>query len=94
MVKVWAPPVPAAGVPARVAVPSPLSVRVTPLGRAPVSDSDAVGLPDEVTVKVPALPTVKVVLAAEVMAGAASTVRVKDWEASGLVPLAAWMVNG
>ena len=30
------PPVPAAGVPARVAVPSPLSVKLTPAGSAPV----------------------------------------------------------
>ena len=34
---------PAAGVPARVAVPLPLSVKVTPLGRAPVSARAAVG---------------------------------------------------
>jgi hypothetical protein len=40
-------------------------------------------------VKVPALPTVKVVLSAEVMAGAASTVRVNDWLALGATPLAA-----
>ena len=65
-------------------MPSPLSMKVTPLGRAPDSDSAAVGTPVEVTVKVPAMPSVKVVLSPEVMAGAASTVRVKDWLASGL----------
>ena len=44
-----------------MAVPSPLSVKLTPPGRAPVSVSDAAGYPDEVTVKVPAVPSVKVV---------------------------------
>ena len=43
-----------------MAVPSPLSVKVTPEGRAPDSDRAAVGRP-VVTVKVPALPSVKVV---------------------------------
>ena len=47
---------PAAGVPARVAVPSPLSTKVTPVGSAPVSLSAAVGVPVVVTVNVPALP--------------------------------------
>jgi hypothetical protein len=93
IVKGYEPPVPAAGVPDRVAVPSPLSTRFTPDGSEPVSDKVAVGLPVEVTVKDPAVPTVKVVAAAEVMVGAASTVRVKDWEAAGLMPLAAWMVK-
>ena len=70
---------PAAGVPARVAVLSPLSTKLTPVGRAPDSDSVAVGLPVEVTAKVPALPSVKVVLPPEVMDGASGaelTVRV------------------
>ena len=56
--------------PARVAVPSPLSTKVTPLGSEPTSDKAAVGKPVEVTVKVPAEPSVNVVLAADVMAGA------------------------
>ena len=61
---------PAAGVPARVAVPSPLSVKVTPAGRVPVSDRVAVGNEAPVvTVKVPAVPAVKVAAAALVMAG-------------------------
>ena len=42
-----------------------------------------------VTVNVPAVPTVKVVASALVIAGASSTVRVKVWVASGLTPLAA-----
>ena len=36
----------------------------------------------------------KVVLSAEVMAGGPSTVRVKDWVASGVMPLEASMVIG
>ena len=73
-------------------MPSPLSVKVTPLGSDPVSDRAAVGRPVEVTVKLPALPSAKVVLSAEVMAGATSTVRVKVWLASGATPLVAPMV--
>ena len=59
--------------PARVAVPSPLSVKVAPLGKLPVSLINIVALvgnPVVVTLKVPAFPTVKVVLFALVMAGA------------------------
>ena len=66
-----------------MAVPSPLSVKVTPAGSAPVSVRAAVGNPVVVTVNVPAWPTVKVALAALVIAGAWSTVRVKLWVASG-----------
>ena len=47
-----------------------------------------------VTVKVPAVPTVKVAELPEVMAGAWSTVSVKLWVALGKVPLAAVMVIG
>ena len=57
-------------VPLSVAVPLPLSANVTPLGRAPVSVTAGVGKPVAVTVKLPAAPTVKVVLVALVMAGA------------------------
>jgi hypothetical protein len=39
-----------------VAVPSPLSMRVTPAGRGPVSVSDGAGNPRVVTVKVPESP--------------------------------------
>ena len=59
----------AAAVPARVAVPLPLSVKVTPVGSAPVLEIPAGGEPVVVTVKEPAVPTVKVVLLALVMAG-------------------------
>ena len=77
--------------PARVAVPSPLSLKVTPSGSAPVSDRAAVGSPVVVTVKEPALPSVKVALSLEVICGATSTVRVKVWVASGATPLEASM---
>ena len=63
--------------PLSVAVPLPLSTNDTPLGRAPLSVSAGVGKPVVVTVKLPAVPTVKVVLLALVMAGAWVTVRVK-----------------
>ena len=53
---------PAAGVPASVAVPSPLSVNVTPGGSAPfLGQPRKEGYPVVVTVKVPARPAVKVV---------------------------------
>ena len=80
-----------------VAVPSPLSTRVTPEGRAPVSVMAAVGFPVEVTVNVPALPAVKLALEPLVMAGAAgagATVRVNAWVASEPTPLEAVMVIG
>jgi hypothetical protein len=86
--------VPAAGVPAKVAVPFPLSLKVTPLGRVPVSLSDGAGKPAVVTVKLPADPSLKVVLLAEVMVGGPSTVRVKLWLAAGLTLLLAPMVRG
>ena len=91
------PPVPSAGVPARVAVPSVLSVKVTPLGRSPCSvivKVGPLGKPVVVTEKVPELPVVNVVLSALVIAGAWSTVRVKDWVASGEVPFEAVIVKG
>jgi protein involved in polysaccharide export with SLBB domain len=66
----YGPPEPAAGVPVSVAVPFPLSVNVTPVGSAPVSDNVELGTPLVVTVKVPAWPTVKVVPAELVIPGA------------------------
>jgi len=67
----YALPVPTAGVPESVPVPFPLSLKVTPLGSAPVSVSDGVGVPVVVTENVPAVPTVNVVLLALVITGAA-----------------------
>ncbi len=87
---------PAAGVPASVAVPSPLLTKVTPEGSAPVSLSTGLGVPVVVTVNVPAVLVVNVVLSALVITGAweALTVRVKFWVASGVTPLAAVIVSG
>ena len=62
-----------------LAVPLPLSTKVTPFGKEPVSESAGFGTPLVVTVNVPADPTVKVAPLADVMAGAAFTVRMKDW---------------
>ncbi len=56
----YVPPVPAAGVPDKLAVPSPLSVNVTPDGNAPDSDKVGAGTPELVTVNEPSLPTVNV----------------------------------
>jgi hypothetical protein len=70
---VYVPPVPALGVPASVAVPLLLLVKVTLPGNPPVSVITMlafVGKPVVVTVKVPAVPTLKVVLFALVIAGA------------------------
>ena len=61
-------PVPAAGVPLRVAVPFLLSTKVTPVGSAPVSVRDGAGKPDVVTVNDPAPPTVNVALLVLVIA--------------------------
>ncbi len=63
------PPVPAPGVPESVPVPLPLSVKVTPLGSVPLRAMLGVGSPVVVTLKLPAVPTTKVVLLALVMAG-------------------------
>ena len=52
-------------------VPSRLSTKVTPDGRVPVSVIDGVGLPVVVTVKVSAVPAVKAVALALVIAGGA-----------------------
>src|SRR5208337_3558153 len=88
-VREYVPPVPAAGVPLSVAVPLPLSANVTPLGKVPVSLRLACGKAVVVTVKLPAAPTMKVVLLALVMAGAWLTVRVKVWVAGLPTPLEA-----
>ncbi len=75
-------------------MPSPLSVKVTPDGRAPACDSEAAGWPVVVTVNVPALPATNVVLSPLVIDGACATVRVKLCVASGLTPFDAVSVIG
>jgi hypothetical protein len=96
MVSGYVPAVPEAGVPAKVAVPLPLFVNVTPLGNVPLSVRVGVGVPVAVTVKEPAPPTVKVVLLALVMAGAWFawlTVRVNVCVAAVPTPLLAVIVR-
>ena len=75
----------------------PLSTKVTPVGSVPVSDRAAVGFPVVVTVKLPAIFSVKVVLAADVMVGAVPeelTVSVKLWVAAVPTPLVGVKVIG
>jgi hypothetical protein len=71
IVSKYEPPLAAPGVPLRVAVPLPLSVKVTPVGSAPFSVTvPTTGDPLIVTVNVPALPTVNVAVLPLVIAGA------------------------
>ena len=91
------PAVPVAGVPAIVAVPLPLSLKVTGLGNDPDSVRAGVGEPVVVTVNVPAEPTENVALLALVIVGAVVpefTVSVKDWVAGVPTPLLAVIVIG
>jgi hypothetical protein len=67
---------------------------VTPLGRAPVSLNVGAGKLEAVTLKEPAVPTVKVVLVALVMDGAWFTVSVKLWTEFEPTPLLAVMLMG
>ena len=74
----------------------PVVANVTPLGNAPVSLNVGTGDPVAVTVNVPAVPTVNVVLAPLVIAGAevaGLTVSVKLWLALGKTPLLAEIVK-
>ena len=83
-------------VPLSVADPLPLSWKLMPVGNAPDSLSEGVGVPVAVTVKVPAEPTVKVVLPALVIAGATGvgfTVSVKFCDAAVPTPLLAVIVS-
>ena len=78
-------------------MPLPLSLNVTPAGRAGllVADRAAFGLPVVVTENVPAAPTANVVPLALVMTGATGfTVRVKFWVAGVPTPLFAVIVIG
>ena len=78
-------------VPARVAVPSPLSTKLTPDGRAPDSVRAGFGLPVVVTVKDPEDPDVNAALLDEEMVGAVPTTRVlTDSAVPRLVPRAVW----
>src|SRR5262249_47650419 len=67
----YVPPVPATGVPTSVATPLPVSVNVTPVGRAPLIVSDAAGCPEvEMRNRLEAAPITNVALSAVVNAGA------------------------
>ncbi len=73
----YTPPVPAAGVPSKLAVPLPLSTKVRPVGKAPVSVKLGTGLPASVTVKLNDVPTMAVAESGLEIVGASPTVRVK-----------------
>ena len=89
---------PVAGVPHILAVPSPSSVKLKPVGKVPlVIAMLGSGCPVVAMSKLSALPTVKVVLSALVMVGATeagSTVKVNGCVALGVIPLLAVMVIG
>jgi hypothetical protein len=59
-----------AAVPARTPPPDEFAVKLTPLGRLPLSVTVGVGVPVVVTVNEPAVPTVNVALFALVNTGA------------------------
>ena len=87
------------GVPPRIAVPSPLSLKLIPAGKIPVAVSAGVGTPLEVTLKAPVIPAVNVALLPLVRIGACGvplSVSVKPCWASGDTPLLAVkiMLNG
>src|SRR5438105_1858556 len=85
-VKLQAPALPEAGVPASVAVPPPLSVNVTPPGNAPLSVRLGSGEPVAVIVKVPTWPSVKADgLPVVAMAGGCPTTTAYAW-----VPVNPW----
>src|SRR4051812_24835787 len=79
------------GVPPIVAVPSPLSGKEPPAGRAPVLVSVTVlgSPPAAVTVKAPAVSRRKVAELPLVIVGPWFTVSVNDWVTSGAMPLLA-----
>ena len=81
------PPVPAAGVPAKVAVLSPLSTKVTPRRQIAVLRDNRRWEAGRCHGEAPGLPTVKVVLEPEVMAAGWSTDSVKDCVAVPPTPL-------
>src|ERR1035441_5737326 len=70
----------------------PAELSVTPPGSGPVSVNVGAGYPVVVTVNEPSVFTVKVVLAALVMAGGCLTVRVKLCVPAGAAPLLAVIV--
>ena len=57
-------------------MPSPLSTKVTPAGKAPVSDRPGTGVPVVVTVRLDDVPTVNVALSADMIVGGVATTSV------------------
>src|SRR5262245_11246034 len=89
-VTLWVPPVPGSGVPLR----RPAADNVTPAGNVPaVTLTVGAGKPVITTLNEPALPTVKVVAFALVIAGAWLTINVKAWVPSGSTPFDAVKVR-
>ena len=77
---------PAAGVPLNTPV---AGTKLTPEGKVPVKERVGVGSPLATTVKLPAIPSVKLVLSALVMEGGWLIVMLKFCVALGNVPFAA-----
>ena len=74
----YVPPLPAAGVPLTVPVPSPLSVKVTPGGSCPAGTLRfGFGKPDVVTMIEPGIPAVRFSLLKSFSVGASFTVSAK-----------------
>jgi len=84
----------APGVPESVAVPLPLSTKVTPEGRVPVSENIGVGYPLASIVNELVLPITNTVLVVLMIDGAWLTVSVKLCVAFGLMPFEAMIVIG
>src|SRR5215472_18628715 len=82
----------AVGVPLSRAVPSWLSLNVTPFGRVPTSVRAGVGKPAAVTVKVPALPTVNVALVPLVNPGGVADWKIANGEREVTLPQSVWLV--
>ena len=83
----------AVGVPASVAVPLPLSTKVTPGGRVPTLVIEGTGSPLVSTLKLFGTFTEKVAVAGVVNAGDWCTNRVNACVGSGKTPFAAVIVN-
>src|SRR5581483_4519401 len=98
MVREYDPPLFTPGVPERVAVPLWLSVKLTPAGSLPETESCRVGLPVAVTRKVKGVPARAVVEFALMIIGVMAMdwliVRLKAWVASDPTPLCAVRVKG
>ena len=92
IVNLYVPPVFAAGVPASVAVPSPLSVNVSLDGSLPSSGQGGGGHPGRPDSKGPGLADDNVVWSALVIRGFWRTMRVKNW-LSGLATFLAVTLN-